>query len=92
VVFLFAIGLSAKAIRNYVARDPYDAHRVVMYLLTMALFAELPRYTTDVSVRVLAWALIFSMLTRAVVRRFRSQAPAPPIAGKVHDRPNLARR
>jgi hypothetical protein len=92
VVVLFAIGLSAKAIRNYVARDPYDAHRVVMYLLTMALFAELPRYTTDVSVRLLAWALIFSMLTRAVIRRFRSQAPAPPIAGKVHDRPNFARR
>jgi hypothetical protein len=30
VVMLFAIGLLAKAIRNYVARDPYDAHRMVM--------------------------------------------------------------
>ena len=92
VVMLFAIGLSAKAMRNYVTRDPYDTHRVVMYLLTMALFAEIPRYTTDVSVRVLAWAFIFSMLTRAFTRRYRSQPPGPPIAGKVHERSNLARR
>lgn len=87
-VILFALGLSAKAIRNYVARDPYDAHRVVMYLLTMACFAELPRFTTDVSVRVLAWALIFSLLIRAVSRRFRSQGPGPPRAHRVHEPPN----
>lgn len=92
VVMLFAIGLTAKAMRNYVARDPYDAHRVVMYLLTMALFAELPRYTTDVSLRVLAWALIFSIVTRAVIGRFRSQSPDPLIAREVDERPNLARR
>ena len=72
VLILFAIGLTAKAIRNYVARDPYDAHRVVMYLLTMSLFALLPRFATDISVRLLAWALIFSLLTRAVSRRRRS--------------------
>src|SRR6478672_9056578 len=49
VLILFAIGLTAKAIRNYVARDPYDPHRVVMYLLTMSLVALLPRFATDIS-------------------------------------------
>jgi hypothetical protein len=92
VVILFAIGLSGKAIRNYVARDPYDARRVVMYLLMMAWFALLPRYEIGTPVRYLAWALIFSMLVGAYTRRFRSQAPSARLAGKVRERPNLALR
>src|SRR6478752_1290002 len=43
VVLLFAVGWLAKAMRNSVARNPGDPHRVVMYLLTMAMLAELPR-------------------------------------------------
>lgn len=82
VLVLFAIGLSAKAIRNYVARDPYNAHRVVMYLLTMALFALLPRYAPDTALRIMAWALIFSMLMAAISRRLRTADPSPTITGK----------
>lgn len=72
VVILFAIGLFAKAIRNYVARDPSDAHRVVMYLLTLALFAELPILNVGISARTLAWALMFSVLTGARSRHLTS--------------------
>lgn len=70
VVLLFVIGLFAKAMRNYVARDPYDAHRVVMYLLTMALWAELPRYAIELPTRILAWALVFSTLIGVATGRF----------------------
>jgi hypothetical protein len=92
VVILFAIGLFANAIRNYVARDPYDAHRLVMYLLTMASFAELPRYAIDLPVRLLVWAFILSILIGAMTERLRSRDPAPPIAGKIPERPSLAGR
>jgi hypothetical protein len=70
VVLLCVIGLIAKAMRNYVARDPYDAHRVVMYLLTMALWAELPRYAVELPARVLTWALVFSTLIAVATGRF----------------------
>jgi len=72
VVILFAIGLFAKAIRNYVARDPSDAHRVVMYLLTLALFAELPILDVGIPARMLAWTLMFSVLTGALSRHLTS--------------------
>jgi hypothetical protein len=78
VAILFAVGLVAKAIRNFVARDPHDAHRVVMYLLTMASVAELPRYAIELPIRILFWALIFSVLIRACAGRFRARAPASP--------------
>ena len=76
VVLLFGIGLFAKAVRNYVARDPNDAHRVVMYLLTMALLAELPRYAIEIPARTLAWALIFSTVIGLFAGRFRPQSSA----------------
>jgi hypothetical protein len=71
MVILFGIGLFAKAIRNYVAHDPSDAHRVIMYLLTMALLAELPRYAVEVPARTLAWALVFSTAIGLVSARIR---------------------
>jgi hypothetical protein len=76
VVLLFAIGLFAKAIRNYVARDPSDAHRVVMYLVAMALLAELPRYAIELPARTLAWALLFSVLIGVAAGRFSFKSPA----------------
>lgn len=78
VLILFATGLMATVIRNYVGRDPYDPNRVVVYLLTMALFAELPRYAIDLPIRVLVWALVFSAVTRAVSGRLRTRAPNLP--------------
>jgi hypothetical protein len=92
VVMLFGIGLFAKAIRNYVARDPGDAHRVVMYLLTMALLAELPRYAIEVPARTLAWALIFSALVGALAGQLNARAAASPMARTVHERPAVAMR
>ena len=75
VVILFGVGLFAKAIRNYVARDPSDAHRVVMYLLTMALLAELPRYAIEVPARTLAWAVLFSTAIGLISGRLRGRNP-----------------
>ncbi|WP_029116615.1 O-antigen polysaccharide polymerase Wzy, partial [Mycobacterium sp. URHB0044] len=71
VVILFAFGLIAKAIRNYVAREPSEAHRVVVYLLALALFAEAPILNIGIPARMLAWALMFIALTGAFSRHSR---------------------
>lgn len=83
VVILLALGAMAKAMRNYVARDPWDAQRVVMYLLTVALFAELPRYAIEVPIRVLAWAFIFAVAVKAINRKLHSTSSAPEQTEKV---------
>jgi hypothetical protein len=75
---LFAIGLFAKAIRNYAARDPYDPRRVIIYLLTLASLAELPRYAIDLPIRILVWAVVFCALVGTVTERSRWQASARP--------------
>jgi hypothetical protein len=88
VVLLFAVGLFAKAIRNYVARDPHDAHRVVMYLLTMGLFAELPRYAIEMPIRTLAWALLFSTLIGVATGRFSFRSPLTRTSSEQGQRPS----
>lgn len=75
VILLFAIGWFAKMMRNSVARDPGDPLRIVMYLLTMAMFAELPRYAIEVPARTLAWAFIFSVCIGAVTHRYDKRDP-----------------
>jgi oligosaccharide repeat unit polymerase len=75
VLLLFAIGWFAKMMRNSVARDPGDPLRIVMYLLTMAMFAELPRYAIEVPARTLAWAFIFSVGVGLVTHRFDKADP-----------------
>lgn len=66
VVVLFAIGLFANALRNYVVRDPHDTHRVVIYLLTVALFAQLPILDIGFVMRILCWTLIFIALVKFI--------------------------
>lgn len=75
LLILFAVGWFAKMVRNSVARDPGDPHRVVMYLLTMALLAELPRYAIEVPLRTLAWAFVFSFGVGVLTHRFDKREP-----------------
>lgn len=88
VVILFAIGMLAKAIRNYAARDPHDPRRVIMFLMAMALFAELPRYAIDLPIRVLSWAWIFSF---AISKLVSNRIP-PDDAPTTGHNTNAARR
>jgi hypothetical protein len=93
VAILFCIGLFAKVIRNYVARDPHDAHRVIVYLLTMSMFAQLPRYAIEIPIRVLTWAVVFSVIVRVFARRGHARTSARHVPGTVHgsrSRPNAA--
>ncbi|MCV7212055.1 O-antigen polysaccharide polymerase Wzy [Mycolicibacterium canariasense] len=76
LLILFVVGWFAKMMRNSVARDPGDPHRVVMYLLTMALLAELPRYAIEVPLRTLAWAFTFSVVVGSLTHRFDKLHPA----------------
>lgn len=86
VVLLFGTGLLAKAIRNHVARDPYDVQRVVMYLLTMATIAELPRYAIELPIRILFWAFIFSIVIGAVARHIHTRSEPRNLVQRVPEK------
>ena len=58
----FLIGIFAKLIRNYVATDPRDLQRFVIYLVAMPLFAQLPRYSIESLLRPLAWTFVFTLV------------------------------
>ena len=81
-VLLFLVGAFAKYTENGVRSHPDSLWRAVLYLLTLALVTEVPRYAFDFPVRPLVWAVLLfwvvSMFTpalRASVRgdeQFRS--------------------
>lgn len=61
VVTLFGLGVLAKAVRNVVARDPNSLLRVVVYLLCLALYSQLPRYSVESLLRPIAWTLLIGV-------------------------------
>lgn len=79
---LFGIGVFAKVVRNAVVRKPWDPQRFVVYLMSLALLAELPRYAIEVPLRMLTWAVIFMILVGLLARR---RAPRD----RVHTRPGV---
>lgn len=85
-VLLFVLGLFVAYVQRGVVRRPDSPWRGVLYLVTLALIAETPRYSLDFSVRSLTWVLalfwVVSMLptgwrarTRGTKRR---SGPARP--------------
>ncbi len=92
VAILFCIGLLAKWVRNYVAYDPRDAHRVIMYLLSLALLAESPILEIGVAVRFLGWAFALSLIVMLFTRRPPQNTARSSFIGESRDRPNQAGR
>src|SRR5690606_8503022 len=61
---MFLLGRIAGWAQNRVIADPFSTPKIVTYLLTLALFAELPRYAADFPVRILVWSCALMLLAR----------------------------
>jgi oligosaccharide repeat unit polymerase len=61
---MFLLGRIAGWAQNRVIADPFSTRKIVTYLLTLALFAELPRYAADFPVRILVWSGALMLLAR----------------------------
>lgn len=60
IIILMLVGLASGVAQHAALRNPSSTKATVFYLLSMAMFAELPRYAVDFPVRVLVWtALLF---------------------------------
>ncbi|KQY60562.1 hypothetical protein ASD11_14085 [Aeromicrobium sp. Root495] len=68
-IVLYLLGAFAARQRRRAAGKAGGPKQVVMYLLTLALFAELPRYSIGFPVRLLAWAVVFLWMVDQISRR-----------------------
>jgi oligosaccharide repeat unit polymerase len=81
-VLLFVLGVFVAYVQRAVTRLPDSPWRSVMYLMTLALIAEIPRYSLDFPVRPLVWTLMLfwaiSFLSTSVGSQSRQRMMAPP--------------
>lgn len=73
-VGMYLIGRFAGFVRNSLMEHPTDPGRLIYYLLTLALFAELPRYSTAFPVRILVWTYFLLGLIRLLSKSAASSA------------------
>jgi hypothetical protein len=71
VITMFLLGLFVRSICQWASRSPGATPTVVFYVLTLALFAELPRYGVGFPVRILAWAAVLLWGVRLLHTRDR---------------------
>lgn len=57
-ILLFALGVFVAYVQRTVTRMPDSPWRSVIYLMTLALIAEIPRYSLDFPVRPLVWTFL----------------------------------
>jgi hypothetical protein len=76
VVILFAIGAIGAAFANLVFSDPLSPVAMVMFLVSLAMFAETPRYSADFPVRTLVWSYLLLLIAQS--GRLRVATPAVP--------------
>jgi hypothetical protein len=62
IVFLFLLGLLGKYVEVKASANPTSMKWVTAYLLTVATFAEMARYTVDFPVRCIVWGLLIFYL------------------------------
>lgn len=79
-VLLFGLGLFVAYVQRGVVRQPDSPWRSVLYLVTLALIAETPRYSLDFAVRPLAWVLglFFVVSLLPIGRRVPANGTRPP--------------
>ncbi|EYD75067.1 hypothetical protein Rumeso_03395 [Rubellimicrobium mesophilum DSM 19309] len=63
---LFLVGWIGGAVERYARRNPRAETPALIYCLSVALFAELPRYAADFPVRIVAWALLLAWFAKLV--------------------------
>lgn len=64
---VYLVGRFAGALEAYSARRRHDSRAVVLYLLMLSTFVQLPRYSLDFPVRIFAWAALLFLAGRVVV-------------------------
>lgn len=57
-LLLFGLGFFVALVQRGVVRQPDSPWRAVLYLITLALIAETPRYSIDFSLRALVWVTV----------------------------------
>lgn len=73
-ILLFGVGIFVAVVQRAVTRMPRSPWRSVIYLMTLALIAEIPRYSLDFPVRPLVWTLLL-FLAISVLRKQGISAP-----------------
>lgn len=75
-IIMLTLGLFAGWVRRSVVENPNSDRAIVLYLMTLALFAEMPRYSVDFPIRLLAWTALLlginALLQRGSAGRLRS--------------------
>ncbi|SEQ53601.1 oligosaccharide repeat unit polymerase [Devosia sp. YR412] len=68
-IAMFFVGCFVARVRRYATLNPKSTTAIIIYLMTLALMAELPRYSLDFPVRMLAWAALLLWGYRLVTRK-----------------------
>lgn len=81
-ILLFALGVFVAFVQRTVTRMPDSPWRSVIYLMTLALIAEIPRYSLDFPVRPLVWTLMLFFVMSVLGRAGRSSLRQTGLARK----------
>lgn len=77
-VVLFLLGLFVASVQRNLMLYPDSPWRIVFYLMTLALIAEIPRYTLDFPLRPLVWVVLLfwtvSLVSKTRLSRSTAQA------------------
>jgi oligosaccharide repeat unit polymerase len=69
ILFMFLIGRFAIYVQNKLVSNTSSLKWVVVYLMTLAMFAELPRYGIAFPIRNLVWTFLFFLLFNILGRK-----------------------
>ncbi len=79
-IMLFGLGVFVAFVQRAVTRMPESPWRSVMYLMTLALIAEIPRYSLDFPVRPLVWTLLIFWAVSVSRKQGRPSGRQPAIS------------
>lgn len=78
-ILLFGVGLFVAFVQRAVTRMPNSPWRSVIYLMTLALIAEIPRYSLDFPVRPLVWTLLLFWVLSVLRKQGSSSSRQPAV-------------
>jgi oligosaccharide repeat unit polymerase len=79
-IVMFLVGRFARSVQAAAIRNPLSPLSISVYLATVALIAETPRYSVDFPVRILVWMALFFWLYRIVTSQRNSAERPFPVA------------
>lgn len=65
---MLMLGVTAGYIQKEAARNPTSASHIIVYLMALGLYAELPRYSLDFPVRMIVWTIFLLGIHRFLLR------------------------